>query len=212
MSMLEALAGFVEKVAGALVKAVWSYLVATFRRPSIRLSKAPQNILDHLKPSASQERVRELLGPPHQVAGDHWLYRFSDVLVQVEYWPDSGAKSIALGLVGKSRSHRFPIPICQKPLGLLSIADVHEDQDTLRYRSSLRHEEMLVEVCLGPTGAWSYWTFGAMMAVGARVLHESYFEWDHEAEHLKTPPSLVLVNWVAVSNSGDEVYFDWSMG
>jgi len=50
------------------------------------------------------------------------------------------------------------------------------------------------------------------MAVGSQVLHESFFEWDMEANSLKTDPSLVLVNWVAVSNSGDEVYFDWSMG
>ena len=210
--MLEALAGLAGRAAGALVRPAWNYLVATFRRPTIRLQKAPKNLLDHLKPSASQDRVRELLGPPHQVVENHWFYRFADVLVQIDFWSDGGAKSVGLGLVGKGTEHRFPIPICQKPLGQLSIADVREEHDTLRFRSSLRHEEMLVEVRFGPTGAWSNWTFGAMMAVGSRALHESYFEWDREAERLKTSPSLVLINWVAVSNSSDEVYFDWSMG
>ena len=71
---------------------------------------------------------------------------------------------------------------------------------------------MLVEAQLGPTGAWSNWTFGAMMAVGSRALHESYFEWDGDAERLVTAQSLVMINWVAVSNSGEEVNFDWSMG
>jgi hypothetical protein len=95
--------------------------------------------------------------------------------------------------------------------GLSPILLPRQEQDTLRYRDSLRHQEVLVEVRLGPPGAWSNWTFGAMMAVGSRALHESYFEWDHEAGHLKTALSLVLVNWVAVSDSTDEVYFDWSM-
>ena len=210
--MFEALVGFAGKIAGTLVGPAWRYLVEKFRRPSIRLRKAPRNLLEHLKPAASQDRVREILGPPHQVVEDHWFYRFSDVLVQVEFWKGSGAKTIALGLVGKGKEHRFPIPICQKPLGQLSIADVREEQDTLRYRSSLRHEEILVEARLGPTGAWSNWTFGAMMAVGSRALHESHFEWDGEAKRLKTAPSLVLINWVAVSSSADEAYFDWSMG
>lgn len=209
--MIEALIGFFGKALGSFVGPLWRYLIATFRRPNIRLSKAPRNVLEHLKPSASQEHVRALLGPPHQVVGQHWFYRFADALVQVEFWEGSGAKSIALGLVGNGKKHRFPVPICEKPLGQLSIASVRTEQDTFRYRDSLRHQEVLVEARVGPTGAWTYWTFGAMMAVGSQALHQSYFEWNHEASRLKTDPSMVLVNWVAASNSGDEAYFDWSM-
>lgn len=210
--MLEVLTGFLGKAIGSLIGPVWKYFTAAFCRPNIKLVKAPKNLLEHLKPSASKDRARQLLGPPHQIAGEQWAYRFSDVLVQIEFWEDSGAKSIALGLVGNRKEHRFPVPICQKPLGQLLVADVQEGQDTLRYRDSLRHQEVLVEARLGPTGAWSHWTFGAMMAVGSRVLRESYFEWDHEAARLKTPQALVLINWIAVSNSDTEVYFDWSMG
>lgn len=210
--MIEAFISFIGKAAGSLIGPAWKYVIAKFRRPSIRLQKAPRNLLEHLKPSASQDRVRELLGPPHQLVNEYWFYRFSDALIQVQFWRQGGAKTIALGLVGKRAEHRFPVPICEKPLGQLSIADVREDQDTLRYRDSLRHQEMLVEARLGPPGAWSNWTFGAMMAVGSRSLHESYFDWDSHNEHLKTDPSLVLINWVAVSNSSEEVYFDWSMG
>lgn len=209
--MLEALGGFFGKALGSFVGPLWKYLVATFRRPSIRLIKGPRNIFEHLKPSASPEHVRAVLGPAHQIVEQHWFYRFADVLVQIEFWEGSGAKSIALGLVGKEIRHRFPVPICKKPLGQLSIADVRHEEDTLRYRNSLRHQEVLVEARLGPTGAWSNWTFGAMMAVGSQALHESYFMWDSESNRLKTDPSMVLVNWVAVSNSNDEVYFDWSM-
>jgi hypothetical protein len=210
--MLEALIGFAGKALGSLVGPAWKYAASSLRRPTISRSKAPRNLFEHLKPSTSQDRVRAVVGPPHQLVGQYWFYRFADVLVQIEFWDTDGAKSIALGLVGKRKEHRFPIPICEKPLGQLSIADVKDESDTLRFRSSLRHEEVLVEATLGPTGAWSYWTFGAMMAVGSRALHESYFEWDRDAERLKTAPSLVLVNWAAVSNSRAEVYFDWSMG
>lgn len=209
--MLEALTGFFGKALGSLVGPLWKYLLATFRRPTIRLAKAPRNILDHLKPSSSQEHVRAVLGAPHQVVEQHWFYRFADALVQIEFWQGGGAKSIALGLVGKGKERRFPVPICTKPLGQLSISDVRQEQDTLRYRDSLRHQEVLVEARLGPTGAWSNWTFGAMMAVGSQALHESRFEWDREGNRLTTDPSMVLVNWVAISNSNDEVYFDWSM-
>jgi hypothetical protein len=210
--MIEAVISFVGKAAGSLVGPAGKYAIAKFRRPSIRLQRAPQNLLDYLKPSVSQDRVRELLGPPHQVVDDYWFYRFSDALVQTQFWPQGGAKTIALGLVGKRAEHRFPVPICQKPFGQLSIADVREEGDTFRYRSSLRHQEMLVEARLGPPGAWINWTFGAMMAVGSRALHESYFDWDYQAERLRTNPSLVLINWVAVSDSSEEVYFDWSIG
>jgi len=210
--MLEALTGIIGKTLGAVVSPLWRYLIATFRRPNISLGKAPKNILEHLKPSASQDHVRALLGPAHQVINQYWFYSFTDALVQIEFWEDGGAKSIALGLVGTKKVHRFPVPICSKDLGQLSIADMQQEQCTFRYRDSLRHQELLVEMRIGPSGAWSNWTFGAMMAVGSQVLHESFFEWDMEANSLKTDPSLVLVNWVAVSNSGDEVYFDWSMG
>ena len=209
--MLEALSGFLGKTLGGFVGPLWRYLVATFRRPSIRLTKAPRNLLEHLKPAASQDHVRALLGSARQVVEQYWFYRFADALVQIEFWEGSGAKAIALGLVGKRKEHRFPVPGCEKALGQLSIADVRCEGSTLRYRHSLRHQEVVVEVRLGPTGAWSNWTFGAMMAIGSQALHESYFEWDAEADRLRTDASFVLVNWVAVSDSADEVYFDWSM-
>lgn len=203
--------GFLGKLAGALVKPSWNYCSKIIRRPKISLSKAPKNLLDHLKPLASKERVQELLGAPHQVAGDAWHYHFSDVLIQVEYWPGAGAKSVALGLIGDSKAHQFPVPICSKPLGQLSLADVCSAQGMWRYRNSLRHEEILVEIPFGPVGALSYWTFGAMMAVGASALYESCFEWDSSFQVLKSSASGVLINWIAISNCSDEVYFDWSI-
>lgn len=209
--MFEALSWVLGKTLGALVSPLWRYLVATFRRPTIRLSRAPKNLLEHLKPAASQDYVHTLLGAPHQSVEQYWFYRFADALVQIEFWEDGGAKSIALGLVGKRKEHRFPIPNYKKLLGQLSMADVKREGGVLRYRESLRHQEVLFEVRLGPTGAWSNWTFGAMMAFGSSVFHESYFKWDLEANRLSTDPALVLINWVAVSNSGEEVYFDWSM-
>ncbi|WP_071160803.1 hypothetical protein [Methylomonas sp. LWB] len=209
--MIEAVGGFLGKTLGTLVGPIWRYLIATFQRPRIRLTKAPKNLLEHLTPAVSQDRVRELLGPAHQVIDQYWFYRFADALVQLEFRKGGGAKSVALGLVGKRKEHRFPVPNFKKSLGQLSIADVKCEGSMLRYRDSLRHREILVEVRLGPTGAWSYWTYGAMMAFGSQALHESLFEWDTKSNCLITDPSLVLVNWIAISDGGDEVYFDWSM-
>jgi hypothetical protein len=87
--------------------------------------KAPKNVLEHLKPSTSQGYVLEILGPAHQVVNQHWFYHFTDALAQIEFWEGGGAKSIALGLVGKRKDQRFVVPICKKLLGQLSIADVH---------------------------------------------------------------------------------------
>ena len=117
---------------------------------------------------------------------------------------------MALGLVGTRKRECFPLPVCAKPLGRLTIADVFEEGDALRYRSSLRHEEIVVEVRLGPPGAWKQWTFGAMMAAGSQALMESSFQWNHTAGKLASPAAEVLVNWVAVSSGSEAVFFDWS--
>ena len=210
--MIEALAGFLGKALGSFAGPVWAYFVDKFRRPDVKLKKAPRNLLDHIKPTASPDHVRSILGPPHQISGENWAYRFADLIVQLEFWPGSGAKSVAVGLTGRSKQERFPIPGCSKPLGVLSIADAYEEISSIRYRNSLRHEDILVSGRIGPPGAWQAWTFGATRALAARALHESYFEWDHAREQLITPASMVLVNWVAVSSSDDEVWFDWSIG
>ena len=212
--MLEALAGFFGKLLGSLVGPAWKWIVQRWQRPAIKLTKAPVNLLEHIGPASSKERVQAVLGPPHSVVLQNWFYQFSDVLVQFEFWDDGGAKTIAMGLAGRKRANTFPVPGYAKPLGVLTVADVLEEGASLRRRTTLRTDEVLVEIRRGPTGAWVNQVFGALMAVGARSLVESCFEWDNENNCLRTNPAQVLVNWVAITSTSDvaeEVWFDWSM-
>jgi hypothetical protein len=209
--MLEAIVGFLGKAAGSLVGPIWKIASGKVLRPSIKLTKAPKNILNHLKPSASQDHIRLLLGPPHRVVEAHWYYSFSDLLVQLEFWPNSGAKSIAIGLVGIERRHRFSVPDHDKPLGQLTLQDVRLDESTTVFNSSMRHQELAVTYRAGPPGAWTHLTFGVLDPNAPFCLYGSSFDWDRDLGALRSDPSTVLVNWAAVSESGDEVHFDWSM-
>ncbi len=210
--MLEGLSGFLWKLLWSLVGPAWRWVVQRWQRPAIKLTKAPVNLLDHIGPSSSKDRIQSLLGPPHSVVLQNWFYRFSDVLVQIEFWNESSAKAIALGLAGRKRANKFPVPGYAKPLGELTIADVLENGASLRRRKTLRTDELLVEVRWGPPGAWVHYVFGALMAVGARNLVESYFKWDEEKNCLCTNPAQVLVNWIAITSGfSEEVWFAWSM-
>jgi hypothetical protein len=207
--MWEVVGTFLGKAAGSFVKPLWDWYRQRNKRPELQNTKAPKNILEQLQPAASKDYVQSLLGPPHQVVHDHWFYRFSDGLVQLEFWKEGGAKFIAVGIVGTSKDECFPVPGFGKPLGRLSIEDVMEPGAVQSYRSSLRHEEVFVENRIGPPGKWTTYAFGALRSgSGAGSLQDTNFQWDAQADRLRTPPSLVLVNWAAV---GSDAWFDWTM-
>jgi hypothetical protein len=208
--MSKVLTGFADHAFGSAATRGWPYLGFLLGRPSAGLEKAPKNIVDHLKPSRSRDFVQRFLGRPRRVVGQRWIYRFLDVLVQVEFCDDGGAKSVGIGLVDHWRNRRVPVSICDRPLGQFSIADAQAGPSRLRYRTLPGRQEVLVETRVGPSGAWTHGTFGATMAEGKHSLSRSRFEWNHDMQRLKTPPSSVRVNWVAVSIDAVEVCFDWS--
>ncbi len=110
---------------------------------------------------------------------------------------------MSIGLVGTSKKERFQVPGCPKPLGALTLADVLEYDDEAKpvYRSFLRHEEMSVHWVYGPSCIRQCWTFGALSCAYSRVLYDSMFKWDMQANRLVTDPSRVLINWVGTSDS-----------
>ncbi len=209
--MIETALGFLGKVVGSLVGPLWRLGSSKFLRPSIKHSRAPKNILEFVKPSASEDHVRQVLGPPHRIIESRWFYSFSDLHIQIEFWPRSGAKSIAIGLAGVEKRYRFKVPGQLQPLGKLTIQDVLIDEANIEFRESLRHAEFVVTYRDGPPGAWTNWTFGALSPHAPFGLCPSTFEWDRDTRTLKSDPSSVLINWIALSDSIDEVYFDWSM-
>ncbi|WP_211471558.1 hypothetical protein [Collimonas humicola] len=185
--------------------------IPSARRPAIKDEHAPHNLFSHITPGVSQEYVRGVLGPPHRVYATTWSYRFVDALVQIEFRDGGGAKSVATGLTIDSPSSGFDVPMLGKPLGMLSMKDAVEEQGELEYRSSLRTEEIICQTLIGPTGVWKYYTFGALWPLAPGCLAESSFTWNHEQGKLDCEQNDVRVNWLAISDSADEIWFDWGL-
>ena len=136
--MFEALVGLVGKILSAAFDRASSYAKKRWFRPSIETSKAARNIFEHLQPTVSRDRVKELLGSPHRVAGETWGYRFNDAMVQIEFWDGGPAKSVALALTIHSPKAGFKVPMIDRRLGQLTLEDAMSDRGEFEYRSSLR--------------------------------------------------------------------------
>ncbi len=210
--MLEALTGILGKVISAAFGPAFSYAKKRWLRPSIETEKAPQNVFEHLQPGASKDRVREVLGSPHRTAGETWGYRFRDAMIQIEFWDSGSAKSVALALTIHSPKAGFKVPMIERPLGQLTLEDAMSESGEIEYRSTLRTEELLWKARIGATGAWLNYTFGALCPLAAGYLADVSFRWHREANRLITRPADVKINWMAVSDSIDEVWFEWSLG
>jgi len=211
--MIELIGGLIGKIIGWILPASWKYAGKRWRRPAIESLRTPANLFQHLAPGVSKDRVKEVLGSPHRTYSTTWAYRFIDAMVQIEFWENGGAKSIVLGITIHTPKGGFAVPMLAKPIGSMTLADaMEEDEGQLEYRSSLRTEELVWVARIGPPGAWLYYTFGALSPLAPGYLRESIFAWDRDEEKLKSNPSDVLLNWVGVSASGDEVRLDWSLG
>jgi hypothetical protein len=173
-------------------------------------NRVPQDILEQVEPSCSREKVKEVLGPPHRVISDIWLYRFRNGLVQVEFYGNGGAKTVAVALTIHSPRQGFKIPVCDKPLGQITFGDLARELGQARHRSTLRTTEILLETRLGPPGAWINYTFGALspfapgMLAKVVVPGESVKDFQSEAANIR-------INWVGLSESADEQWFEWSL-
>lgn len=86
-----------------------SWIYSKFKRPSIELKKAPENIFQHIKPGVDFDRVKEILGAPHRKIHDEYLYSFKDLKVQITVEPDNQISSVCAALSEVSRRTRFKI-------------------------------------------------------------------------------------------------------
>ncbi len=90
----------------------------------------------------------------------------------------------------------------------LFLSDVVADGYNVRLRTTTKTEELLVQKNYGlPGNRWNY-TFGALWAP---FIYQSNFSWDYQKNRLDSDPGEVLINWVAISESNDEIWFDYSM-
>ncbi len=207
---METVFTIIAKIFSPIIMPAWKFISEKIFRPKIKLSKAPKNILEHIVPSSSKERIKDLLGSPHIVIENTWIYSFVDACVQIEFWEDSGAKIIKLGIKGNTNGYKFKIPLFTKPLGELTFADIIQEDGQLIHRTTARTDELLFTARLGRAGAWLDFTFGALMPFSKAEIYETNFEWDIISDTLNTAPEDILVNWIGISNGQCDAWFDWS--
>ncbi len=183
----------------------------TENRPSIGTVGAPANFFDHIRPGTPQERIKEILGVPHLRIGETWCYRFQDALIQMEFDTYQTVRYAALAVTNETLPAGFSVPWVDKCLGSLTLADVAEEEGELEYRSTLRTEEILWRARLGLPGAWQHYTFGALWPHRPGRLPEPGFVWNYETGNLISDPSELIFNWVAISATSEDIWFDWSL-
>lgn len=191
---------------------VGSTLVELIRRhlPTININ-VPYNILETIEPNSPKERVKEILGVPHRISDKIWQYRFKEALIEITFNENSAVKTIALALTTDSPKQGFSIPMFDKPLGHISFGDFGRELTNIRYRTSLRTSELLLETRVGPSGTWLNITFGALSPLTPGVLAETNIPNFKNNKIILSEAVKVHINWVAVSGSSDEEWFDWSL-
>jgi len=173
--------------------------------------RIPSDLLEHIRPGVSSERVRDVLGAAHKIYDNTWWYRCPEALIQIEFSERAGASSVVLALTLGAPSSWFIIPMFGRPLGSLSLADVFEEDGKFRYRSTLRTEELLFETRIGPPGAEKNYTFGVLRPLAPGSLADVNFDWDYNKKELRSDPRSVIFNWIGLSESTEELWFDWSL-
>ncbi len=173
--------------------------------------KPRSNILEKLPVGSPKSKVLELLGEPHKVCVGVFFYKFSEAFIQVDFYPDEGIKTIAIGLTNKSSCFGFIVPDYELRMGELRFRDLHCDPSSIRFRQTLRSTELVCEIRVGPPGAWTYYTFGALSPLVPGDFRSADLGVETEVEVISIALG-VEINWVALSASTDEVWFDWMQG
>jgi hypothetical protein len=189
-----------------------SSVVELIRRylPTKIINSVPYDILNKIEPSSSKEKVQEILGAPHRIISNMWLYRFRKALIQVEFYENGAVKTVALALTIHSPKRGFVVPMHSKPLGQIAFSDFGLELSRLRHRSSLRTSELLLETRAGPPGAWVNFTFGSLSPLARGMLADANIP--HVVDGVDFSKAAKLrINWVGISESSEEVYFEWSL-
>lgn len=186
---------------------------ASSGRAAIQIERrpTPKNLLDSSEVGTPREKLRERLGTPDLMSGNTWQYRFRETQVDVEFAGEC-VHSVVIALVDGYLHHGEDAPFGDYVLGELTVQGLFDmGHKHVVHRSSLRTNEVIVPVRVGPAGAWSECFFGALVVhSGAGSLAETTFEWDDENDQLKSSPAQTVLNWVGIGGSFDEPpYFYW---
>lgn len=201
--MFESLGAFLSKLATSFSGRLIEWIIERFKRPTIRLKRAPENLFDHIAPGTSLARAREVLGTAHRIDGQWHSFAFSDAHVQIGSEDGQSAQWVGVVLPKLDRRAQFPIAVGGMGplvLGKSTLADVLAlDPDAkLKRESSTKHWCFWVECYFGFSGMYRHYLFGV---IEAPCVLPPDFEWDHVNNRLASDPKTVRFNWMAVSGS-----------
>ncbi len=198
--MLEPLGAFLSKLASSLGARAIDWVIERFKRPAIRLRRAPENLFLHLTPGTSLARVSEVLGTAQRIDGECHSFAFSDAYVQIGSKDGQSVESVAVVLPEIGRRTRFRLGILPFELGKSTLGDIlaFEPDATILRDNSSKHWCFWTECNFGFSGLYRYYLFGVIEAPNVRPPE---FEWDHTNNRLASDPRTVRLNWMAVSSS-----------
>lgn len=200
------------RLGGSAVTAGVGALVHKFRPTRISGQKAPRNFFEYFGPGVSKDFVKSKIGAPHRQVEGMWSYQFTDALAHFDFSEGDSASSVALALVNSSPAAGFELPMLGVPLGKLNFDFFSpDDEGRFVYRSTLRTWELLYHVKFPPHWASNYYTFGALSLLAPFGIRESLFDTKIAEATPDTAAKGVMVNWVGISSSSDEMWFDWSI-
>jgi hypothetical protein len=200
----------VARIGGSAITAGIGSLINKFRPTKIAGQKAPRNFFQYFGPGVSKDFVRSKIGPPHRQIESIWLYQFSDALAQFDFSSSESARSVALALTVGSPSSGFELPMIGVPLGKLTLDHFATEVDgKFLYRSSVRAWELIYCTKFLPHWASNYYTFGALSLLAPFSLRESVFDTKLAERTPRLAAKGTLVNWVGVSDTSEEMWFDW---
>ena len=209
IGLIEAAIG---RLGGSAIVAGITSLIRKLQPTKISWQRAPRNFFEHFGPGVSKDFVRSKIGAPHRQSESTWLYQFSDALAQFDFSGGESARSVTLALTVGSPEAGFYLPVVEPPLGKLTLDYFSADLDgKFLYRSSLRTWELLYCVKFPPHWASNYYTFGALSLLAPFSFRESSFDTQMAERTPRLAAKGALVNWVGISDTSEELWFDWSI-
>lgn len=127
--------------------------------PDIKLKKAPKNLLKHITPGVTLEKVRELLSAPYFDDTNKMIYKFKNVNLEIRK-DGKRVSTIILILKKFGIGRKYPIHPTQFTLGKVTLGDVLESQKNLGVETSSKHGQIWIERYFGNPGYYRYYTFG----------------------------------------------------
>jgi hypothetical protein len=179
----------------------------SFRRPTINLSKAPDNLFEHIRPGVSTSRVRDLLGEPHRATNGRYCYTFSDACVQIDSKDQATVDAVSVGLSKLGWRRDFHIwPMHNLVLGKTPFRDVVEPDAKIYFEWSSKEYHFWVVNYYGFPGLYCSYALGVLECPG---VHNSGPHWSPDKEPRDEIPSELKINWACVTRLDEAPAFNY---